>query len=244
MSIFRYGAIATIFSAPALYSYLTLHSPLAWVISSGITGLALVKIAGSPKLFAKPLAAAATAILLTLSWLFLLSYYFQGAGFNEQFFFHLDLTSLFVGLDQYSGFVVAAFLQIVICLLLLWVYSTEATWDGRIVPVFIVALFFFSPGTSLFSFFTQDPAPLQMGREVHSEKPQVVVKSADQKLKNLVLIYAESLEQAYFDNDLFPELLPELSALRRESVSFDKVIQVKGTGLALQQLTLTFISRI
>lgn len=38
--------------------------------------------------------------------------------------------------------------------------------------------------------------------------------------RNVVFLYLESLERTYFDQDIFPDLVPNLSALERENVSF------------------------
>ncbi|WP_336269470.1 sulfatase-like hydrolase/transferase [Vreelandella arctica] len=48
------------------------------------------------------------------------------------------------------------------------------------------------------------------------------------KPKNLVLIYAESLEASYFDADRFPGLMPRLSAMREKSLSFSRVESLPG----------------
>jgi phosphoglycerol transferase MdoB-like AlkP superfamily enzyme len=48
--------------------------------------------------------------------------------------------------------------------------------------------------------------------------------------RNLVLIYLESLEQTYFDDTLFKGLLPSLSKLREEAVSFTRLRQYPGTS--------------
>jgi phosphoglycerol transferase len=46
--------------------------------------------------------------------------------------------------------------------------------------------------------------------------------------KNLVLIYAESLESGYFDGERFPGLVPRLSDMRDKSLSFSRVESLPG----------------
>ncbi len=46
--------------------------------------------------------------------------------------------------------------------------------------------------------------------------------------KNLVLVYLESLEDHYFDEKLFPGLLPNLTALRRESIDFTDMTMARN----------------
>jgi len=56
------------------------------------------------------------------------------------------------------------------------------------------------------------------------------LKKGVEQPKNLVVIYGESLERTYFDNALFPELLPNLTALEDKSLSFTNIRQLPGTG--------------
>ena len=50
---------------------------------------------------------------------------------------------------------------------------------------------------------------------------------------NLVYIYGESLERTYFNNDAFPNLAPELNALRAESIDFSHTMQLPGTDYTI-----------
>ncbi|MDY1037136.1 phosphatidylglycerol--membrane-oligosaccharide glycerophosphotransferase [Enterobacteriaceae bacterium RIT714] len=57
-------------------------------------------------------------------------------------------------------------------------------------------------------------------------------KIANPKL-NLVYIYGESLERTYFDNDAFPDLTPELGALKGEGLDFSHTAQLPGTDYTI-----------
>lgn len=48
--------------------------------------------------------------------------------------------------------------------------------------------------------------------------------------KNLVFIYAESFESAFFNEDFFPDLVPRLKAIETEAVSFSNIHQTAGTN--------------
>lgn len=50
---------------------------------------------------------------------------------------------------------------------------------------------------------------------------------------NLVYIYAESLEQTWFDEQRFPHLLPELSQDLRQATRFTQTEQLPGTGFTI-----------
>ena len=50
---------------------------------------------------------------------------------------------------------------------------------------------------------------------------------------NLVYIYGESLERTYFDENAFPDLAPELGALKKESIDFSHTAQLPGTDYTI-----------
>jgi len=50
---------------------------------------------------------------------------------------------------------------------------------------------------------------------------------------NLVYIYGESLERTYFDNDAFPNLTPDLGALKNEGLDFSHTAQLPGTDYTI-----------
>ncbi|WP_253379651.1 phosphatidylglycerol--membrane-oligosaccharide glycerophosphotransferase [unidentified bacterial endosymbiont] len=57
-------------------------------------------------------------------------------------------------------------------------------------------------------------------------------KIAHPKL-NLVYIYGESLERTYFNSDTFPNLTPELGALKDEGIDFSRTMQLPGTDYTI-----------
>ena len=48
--------------------------------------------------------------------------------------------------------------------------------------------------------------------------------------KNFVLLYLESLERSYFDQQVFPDLMPNLIALEKEALSFSDSTEVSEAG--------------
>lgn len=57
-----------------------------------------------------------------------------------------------------------------------------------------------------------------------------LVQSISKEHKNLVFIYAESLEQAFFNEDVFPGIVPRLKAVEKQSVNFNNMHMAPGTG--------------
>ena len=58
-------------------------------------------------------------------------------------------------------------------------------------------------------------------------------KSIPNPKLNLVYIYGESLERTYFDNNVFPNLTPELGKLKDESIDFSHTMQLPGTDYTI-----------
>lgn len=58
-------------------------------------------------------------------------------------------------------------------------------------------------------------------------------KSIPNPKLNLVYIYGESLERTYFDEEAFPDLAPELSALKNEGLDFSHTAQLPGTDYTI-----------
>lgn len=58
-------------------------------------------------------------------------------------------------------------------------------------------------------------------------------KTIPQPKLNLVYIYGESLERTYFDNDAFPDLTPELGAIKKEGIDFTHTAQLPGTDYTI-----------
>ncbi|QJQ17188.1 phosphatidylglycerol--membrane-oligosaccharide glycerophosphotransferase [Enterobacter hormaechei] len=58
-------------------------------------------------------------------------------------------------------------------------------------------------------------------------------KKIDNPRLNPVYIYGESLERTYFDNDAFPNLTPELGALKDQGLDFSHTMQLPGTDYTI-----------
>ena len=62
---------------------------------------------------------------------------------------------------------------------------------------------------------------------------KVPAKSIPNPKLNLVYIYGESLERTYFDNAAFPDLTPELGAIKNNSIDFTHTAQLPGTDYTI-----------
>jgi len=62
---------------------------------------------------------------------------------------------------------------------------------------------------------------------------KVPAKSIPDPKLNLVYIYGESLERTYFDNAAFPDLTPELGAIKNNSIDYTHTAQLPGTDYTI-----------
>ncbi len=164
----------------------------------------------------------------------LVSLFLQGTGFNEQFFFHLEGSTARIAISVYPVHSALA----VVCLVLPVIGLGEpgqqqipqrlyATSDVGLLAVVSLALN--APLHALLMYGAAAAEPKQVAL-VEADKPRIETHRLDQP-KNLVLIYAESLEQAFSDPTLFgTNLTPNLSRLAGQSMHFTGMEQVSHTG--------------
>jgi hypothetical protein len=230
-----------------------------------------------------------------LTFLLGISYYIQGTGFNDQFFYHLDLNTLSIAVHAFGGLFLPASLYIVIAtaapfilsgfstpshvgripVAILWFLSVVTNYpiwsyiDYRIEsgeeyppyervsetgsqsvnPATELSLRFEAEGTSLaegtqavsdsktldsLATTKVDSVSLEDGNR--SDDLSITSDSIDNSMserpekKSIILIYAEGIEQLFFQREIFGEILPELRELSDQAKMFSNVHQVKGTG--------------
>ena len=186
-------------------------------------------------------------VVIVLNWLLAVSFYTQGTGFNDQLFFHVTPTSLGVAWGTNRLQMVTQFAALAFVPVLIWVLSRPAKSDpvhaannpvrqsrgssmlssAAVSVLFVVAV--------LLSYPVVDLAGYLVDRAAYSAAPQRVetefIPVEGAKPKNIILIYAESLEATYFDTSLFDEdLLPELRKLKERAKVYTDVRQRPGTG--------------
>ncbi len=173
-----------------------------------------------------------------LTFLLGISYYIQGTGFNDQFFYHLDLNTLNIAVLAFGGLFLPAGLYIVIATAAPFVLSRFPTSDqvGRI-PVAILWSLSVLTNYPVYSYldYRVESGQEQPSYERVSETGSPSVNSATElslqsQHKNIILIYAEGIEQLFFQHEIFGDILPELRKLSDQAKLFTNVHQVKGTG--------------
>ncbi|EED36151.1 phosphatidylglycerol--membrane-oligosaccharide glycerophosphotransferase [Luminiphilus syltensis NOR5-1B] len=169
----------------------------------------------------------------------------SGDGINEAVIYHLDVDILSAGLGAFIGpMAIALVAMVTIVLLSLLSYRlmrTDATL-GR--HKFQVAAAFGLVGLS----FYLNPASADLYRLYESrnivatavvppEFVQEVKLGSAGPQKNIVHIYLESVERTYFDETIFPGLVPNLKRLEKEAISFTAIDQVIGTEWTIAGMT-------
>jgi phosphoglycerol transferase MdoB-like AlkP superfamily enzyme len=186
--------------------------------------------------------------LLTFIFFFIAMWSFriEGVVFGDGFFVHAQLnTIMFMGFyPSHTATTVAAFL--LFGLIEIFVIHQRALWHDKRKPLFILSIFMvgllgLSPAPSFLMSYWQptpktsalpslDEAHLTLSQKKISvlELFQTLPKLQMKKKHNVLILYLESLETHYLDEKRFPELMPFLSALRKDAVSFSNFNQNKN----------------
>ncbi len=179
------------------------------------------------------------ALLFVIESSFFFSYYLQNAGFNNAFFYHLRSDLIYAGVKGHLPILLA----ILACLFgFLTLSSTCLAHENSrkgVMPFVSLALLglglFISPPAKNLALYlknisstTSKHDPFENFHEFMA--PSVSVQFLKSKKNNIILIYAESLAQRYFDEAVFPNLLPHLKKIKEQSTDFTNVSQGVGAG--------------
>jgi phosphoglycerol transferase len=171
-----------------------------------------------------------------------ISYYLQGSYFNQQYFFHFNLTTLRESLAAYYPLM---FLVIgwTVCVLLGFYYFRDRLPRSeyslfKLAGLFIFALMLdpglrpsavtiansvLSPSINSLDAIAWEELDLEQGALTNTQFTSTAGK-------NLLLVFLEGVEAIYTDENLFPGLTPNLQALNKEGWQFTNMQQVQGSG--------------
>lgn len=171
------------------------------------------------------------------------SYYFTGTGLNDAVLYHLKYGLQGAGFWEYEGIILGICFTIFTGLLLfvfLWKEKTQPFVDIGLNEFGIVCMFgslVFNPIVhSLYDYLDPYHPIADDSFEEYYRKPQII-RDPTKQAKNLVYIYAESLEQTYFDESVFPGLMVGLKELQQQSIHFSNIKQVHGTDWTIAGMT-------
>ena len=221
-------------SVPAISIAFWGANPL-WLIGS------LVFAAATIRTLSEKRSTSLTSLLCVLSGAaFLLnlmlgtSYYMMGEGFNDSFFYHFNSGSLVIASRSYGSVFYPSLLGLLLAVLApAIIFKTQSYRVWPAVPVmllWLLALVGNYPIYSLASYQTGlDDEPVMSIPVAEAESEFEPTLEPGLK-KNIILIYAESLEELYFETETFGDLLPNIRALSAKAHRFTNISQVGGTG--------------
>lgn len=171
----------------------------------------------------------------------LLSYYLQGSYFNQQFFFHFNISTL---LETWSVYYPLLFLFLgwILCVWLTFLYFRNRAHSPdhsiSVMVLMLVSALALDPGIrrsaianinsltspELISLELIDWDQLGLDRNALTNYNDTVLSG-----KNLVLVFLEGLEKLYTDESVFPGLTPNLIALNAEGWQLGNLDQVTGS---------------
>jgi phosphoglycerol transferase len=190
-------------------------------------------------------------LFLTTAWL--IANAFTGEGFNGAVIYHLRAGFEGAGVQEYAGLIALFSALVAAALCAAHVFYRLLTRSGRqtagsagvLLTAVLWALCLAHPTVngalrdfnhaiygpdSLLDHIAGQPAAGERFADYFVSPAEATPVGPR---RNLVVIYAESLEQTYFDDDLFPGLITELKKLRERAVVFDDIRQVEGTGFTI-----------
>lgn len=198
-------------------------------------------------------AAAGTFTFLFLGATWLISNAFTGDGFNGAVIYHLRTGFDGAGVTEYAGLMALSALLTALALgaaaglyrrlrragvagtvgsgvlmtACLWVLCLAHPTVNGTLRDFNRALY--GPESLIENAFEEKSAGKPFAEYYLPPVPNPELGTA----RNLVVIYAESLETTYFDEELFPDLITELRGLQEQAITFDDIRQVEGTGFTI-----------
>ena len=202
-------------------------------------------------------AAGSAAVFILLSATWIASDSFTGEGFNSAVLYHLRTGPEGAGLAEYLGMLVVTVVLAAVALLLGWALlrrllpgaRPDGSTSAAVLVLTLVALCAFHPTVngllSVFNASLYGPDAMLAGwlragdgkdaggADFNDFYADPLIRGDSKRDLNLVVLYAESLEQTYFDEDLFPGLINELRKIEQEAVRFSDIRNLEGTGFTI-----------
>lgn len=174
-------------------------------------------------------------VLLTV--IYGVSDHFTNRGIDESVIYHLRYGLGEAGFAEYAGVIVAAAIALTAIVAFFYYFlrivlprNSKGSEQGKLryTPLLLSILAVgVNPATE--NIYSLLQASIIQHPVDHADYV-TVNEISDKPLLNLIYIYAESLEETYFDETLFPGLMPNLNKVRDKAIVFKDVAQVTHTG--------------
>lgn len=193
---------------------------------------------GTKSTLASLLNSSAVFLYLALTILYFLANYFTGEGINEAVLFSAQYGMEGAGFGEFSVLISIGILLFLLAFALTYLFyriinnsphPRTTRIKGAIHSLFLLFAFLAHPLiVDLHSIYKARSTTQSTDFSQYYMKPDISGLAANNL--NLVYIYAESLEKTYFDESIFPDLLPNLKKLKTQSTEFTDINQVAGAG--------------
>ncbi len=187
---------------------------------------------------------------MIISAFYIVSNYFTGEGINDAVIFHLRYGLEGSGFGDYY-LIIAAGVGLFIASLALSIFYYRLVKNDvfehhhklkHAISVAALMLSLVLHPTVRFGFDNtlkalgfENPLSLQYSFSDYYQEPSLT--STSDEHPNLVYIFAESFEDTYFDEKIFPSLVTALRPIREQSTSFTQIKQAQGTSWTIAGMT-------
>lgn len=187
--------------------------------------------------------------IFVIEWLEWISYFFQGDTFNLPFFYYFNTSAL----QEVGSYKYLLYLPILCILIYALVDYRLCNSNPQPSSIFVLTMFLlatviipnsatkFVEGYIRSTSNVSEEDILSVEQQLRSNFVNVeITKPADLKAnielahpKNLVLIYLESLESSYLDENRFPDLVPNINNARTKGLDFTNIVEFPDTGFSI-----------
>ena len=181
-------------------------------------------------------------LLATYAAARLVSFYYQGESFNEEFFFHFSSQTMGFALGAFPGFVTLFFIYVLVIGVCAWlsVYAMKGrAFDNRTVLILpgLALVLAMDPDLFRLANLSMQDANLNRGLQLSTIdfdatglNRNAIYKMSDDIVagKNVVMIYLEGMERLYSDEAVYPDLTPFLNSLKGNALQFENIHQTRG----------------
>tara|TARA_R110000822_G_scaffold13380_2_gene47639 strand:+ start:2215 stop:3651 length:1437 start_codon:yes stop_codon:yes gene_type:complete len=191
-----------------------------------------------------------TLLFLLLFGFYLLCDFFTGKGIDDSVAFHLYIGLSGIDLTNFSKLIMISALYLVAVIFVtffvfFWksraIFLSGGSLFSLFIHIFVPVLLSFSilasPAYSDITHLVRDHYKQQGVSRFEEHVARFDPKSLSSKKKNLIYIYAESLEFTYFDDERFPGLTPNLGALLQHGLVISGIRQAPMTGWTISGMT-------
>ncbi|WP_299980344.1 sulfatase-like hydrolase/transferase [uncultured Pseudoteredinibacter sp.] len=180
-------------------------------------------------------------------WLILIATYlvadsFTGNGIDEATLYHLKYGLGGAGFGEYKDIIIWGGLALIFLIILItytfFIVSPKRSsrYASMATAALVTAAILSNPSLSDIYRLSGLSNPAK-DSDFTNYYIQPTLNTTQKQAKNIVYIYAESLEQNYFDESLFPGLTPGLNNLQKKASVFTNIKQVYGTGWTIAGIT-------